>query len=466
MRVRAQGWRRRVLLAAVAGATLVAGAGTAVVLGQAGALPAPPAAPAVAPLPSRGPLLPLPAPDEPTPTAAGLSAAVDAVLADPALGGTLAVSVVDASTGAPLLERRAETLSLPASTAKIATAIAALTVLDPGARLETRVVAGPTPGDVVLVGGGDTTLASPAAERGYPDVARLDELAAQVRAALGAVPVQRVLVDDTLYSGELLGPGWKPSYVTEGSVAPVMALMVDAGRVRLDRRARHADPALAAGQALAELLRPAGAPPLAVDRAAADPGARVLGSVRGPTFAQLTEAMLLRSDNDIAESLARQVALAGGQPASFAGVAAALPRAIAPLLGTAGLGADVARLVDGSGLSRLNALAPGGLTRVLSAVVRGDLDRYAPVLTGLPVGGYSGTLSDRYRKGPALPAAGAVRAKTGTLNGVSALAGLVRTRDGRLLAFDVAADAVPLGATRRAEAALDRLVAAFAACGC
>jgi D-alanyl-D-alanine carboxypeptidase/D-alanyl-D-alanine-endopeptidase (penicillin-binding protein 4) len=49
---------------------------------------------------------------------------------------------------------------------------------------------------------------------------------------------------------------------------------------------------------------------------------------------------------------------------------------------------------------------------------------------------------------------------------VSALAGLVRTRDGRLLAFDVAADAVPSGATRRAEEALDRLVAAFASCGC
>jgi D-alanyl-D-alanine carboxypeptidase/D-alanyl-D-alanine-endopeptidase (penicillin-binding protein 4) len=466
VRVQARGRRGRALVAAVAGGTLVAAAGAAVVLERPGGPSTPVAAPTVAPVASRGPLLPLPAADELAPTRAGLAAAVDAVLADPALGGTLAVSVVDATTGEPLLEQRADTLSLPASTVKIATAVAALTVLDPRDRLETRVVAGPAPGDVVLVGGGDTTLASPGAEPGYPEVARLDDLAAQVRAALGPVALRRVLVDDTLYSGDVLGPGWKPTYVTEGSVAPVMALMVDAGRVRLDRRARHADPALAAARALAAQLQPAGAPPVAVERAAAAPRAAVLGTVRGPTVAQLTEAMLLRSDNDIAESLARQVALSGGQPASFAGVAAAVPQAIAPLLQAAGLGPDVARLVDGSGLSRLNALAPGGLTRVLAAVVRGDLDRYSPVLTGLPVGGYSGTLSDRYRKGPALPAAGVVRAKTGTLNGVSALAGLVRTRDGRLLAFDVAADAVPLGATRRAEAALDRLVGAFASCGC
>jgi D-alanyl-D-alanine carboxypeptidase/D-alanyl-D-alanine-endopeptidase (penicillin-binding protein 4) len=65
-----------------------------------------------------------------------------------------------------------------------------------------------------------------------------------------------------------------------------------------------------------------------------------------------------------------------------------------------------------------------------------------------------------------VPAAGAVRAKTGTLDGVSALAGLVLTADGRLLAFDVTADGVPTGATRGAEAALDRFAAALAGCGC
>jgi D-alanyl-D-alanine carboxypeptidase/D-alanyl-D-alanine-endopeptidase (penicillin-binding protein 4) len=88
------------------------------------------------------------------------------------------------------------------------------------------------------------------------------------------------------------------------------------------------------------------------------------------------------------------------------------------------------------------------------------------VLSGLPVAGFDGTLEKRFRTGPELPAAGVVRAKTGTLNGVSALAGLVRTRDGRLLAFDLTADSVPIGATLAAQRALDRLAAALAGCGC
>ena len=93
-------------------------------------------------------------------------------------------------------------------------------------------------------------------------------------------------------------------------------------------------------------------------------------------------------------------------------------------------------------------------------------ERLRPLLTGLPVAGFDGTLAERFRSPATLPAAGIVRAKTGTLEGVSALAGLVRTRDGRLLAFDLTADGVALGATWGAEAALDALAAALASCGC
>jgi serine-type D-Ala-D-Ala carboxypeptidase/endopeptidase (penicillin-binding protein 4) len=184
----------------------------------------------------------------------------------------------------------------------------------------------------------------------------------------------------------------------------------------------------------------------------------------------LVERMLARSDNDLAEALARQVALSQGQPASFAGGAVAVQAVLGPFLDEVGVGREAVALVDGSGLSRLDRLAPAALTRLLARVASDDgsdtAQRLAPVLTGLPVAGFSGTLMDRYRTGGGLPAAGVVRAKTGTLNGVSALAGLVRTADGRLLAFDLTADGVPLGATRRAEAALDRLAAALAACGC
>lgn len=457
------------LLGTVLTGTLAGGATGAVLLRDQVSAPATPAVEPTAapiPVPSRTPLLaPSGADDSPAPTAAGLAAQVDAVLADPAFGGRLAVSVLDTRTGAALLERGAATLLIPASTAKIVTAAAALTAVQPGTRLRTRVLAGTEPGEVVLVGGGDPLLASSEQAARDPDDARLDLLAMQTQFALIGTSITRVVVDDTLYSGPLVAPGWRDTYVPEGQVAPVTALMVDAGRVRPDRRARAADPPLAAGNAFAALLAAPGGPPVPVVRGTAAPGAVELAMVEGEPMSALVERMLVTSDNDLAEALARQVALATGAPASFDGVAQALTAASARLLEQAGVGAGAVRLVDGSGLSRSNVVAPGALTRLLT-VVAADPGRLAPVLTGLPVAGFSGTLVDRYRGGPGLPAAGVVRAKTGTLEGVSALAGLVRTADGRLLAFGLSADAVPQGGILRAQAALDRLAAGLASCGC
>ncbi|WP_324278120.1 D-alanyl-D-alanine carboxypeptidase [Blastococcus brunescens] len=82
-------------------------------------------------------------------------------------------------------------------------------------------------------------------------------------------------------------------------------------------------------------------------------------------------------------------------------------------------------------------------------------------MSGLPVAGYDGTLLDR---GDAGAAPGTVRAKTGTLLGVHALAGTVVTTDGRLLSFAVLADGS--ADELAAESALDDVAAALAGCGC
>jgi D-alanyl-D-alanine carboxypeptidase/D-alanyl-D-alanine-endopeptidase (penicillin-binding protein 4) len=442
-------------------AALAGGAAAAGVLD--GSAPAPAAvAPSPSPSPTavdRGALLPA-AQDGTPPGAAGLQAAVDRALADPALGGSLAVSVVDALTGEPLLQRSADVPLIPASTTKVATAVAALTSLPADLRLRTRVVAGATPGEVVVVGGGDPTLAGPSTPLRYPVPARLADLAARARAALGATAVTRVVVDDSLYTGERLAPGWKPTYVTEGQVAPVTALAVDGGRLRQGRGPRSPEPALAAGRAFASLLQPGAEVEVVRGTAAAD--AAPLAEVASPPVPQLVERMLVLSDNDLAEALARQVAIAAGQPASFAGGAQATAEALTGV----GVEPGAVRLADGSGLSRSNRIEPRVVTRLLVLAVDGEDEALAPVLTGLPVGGFDGTLAPRYRAGAALPAAGRVRAKTGTLNGVSALAGLLRTADGRLLAFDLTTNTVPLGATRQAERALDALAARLTACGC
>ncbi|KOG14249.1 D-alanyl-D-alanine carboxypeptidase, partial [Streptomyces viridochromogenes] len=84
-----------------------------------------------------------------------------------------------------------------------------------------------------------------------------------------------------------------------------------------------------------------------------------------------------------------------------------------------------------------------------------------PLLTGLPVGGFTGTLAGRYDTGS--PGAGLVRAKTGTLTGVNTLAGTVVTPDGRLLAFAFLAGRTP--SPYEAQPALDRLSTALAESG-
>jgi D-alanyl-D-alanine carboxypeptidase/D-alanyl-D-alanine-endopeptidase (penicillin-binding protein 4) len=155
------------------------------------------------------------------------------------------------------------------------------------------------------------------------------------------------------------------------------------------------------------------------------------------------------------------VAIAEGQPASFVGAAAATRTVLARL----GLPAGD-QLLDGSGLSAQDRVTPALLAALLRTAAGPARPQLHALVPGLPVSGYLGTLDDRYRTGPAALAAGQVRAKTGTLDGVSSLAGLVRGRDGRLLAFAVVADRVPVGGTLPAEAALDDVAAALAGCGC
>jgi D-alanyl-D-alanine carboxypeptidase/D-alanyl-D-alanine-endopeptidase (penicillin-binding protein 4) len=403
--------------------------------------------------------------DAPRPTPALIAAKIQSLFGDASLGGFVTASVVDVASAAPLFDLGGSTTVAPASTAKLLTAAAVLSARGPAYRIPTKVVAGRHPGQVIIVGGGDPTLAQ-GVTGSYPGAARLDQLAEQVKKALGDTPPTSVVVDSSLFVGATFASGWLVQDAKDGFISNITALMTDGARRNAKQvrspAPRFEQPDLAAGQQFAKLL---GVPAnqVTLEPGAASGPAQQLGVVESPAVARLVEIMLGESDNIVAEALARQIALARGVPASFEGAADATMDALREL----GLPTGGFHLADGSGLSHLNRISAQLLTAVLVHAASSDRPELRAILSGLPVAAYSGTLVDRFRSaGNGGAAAGVVRAKTGTLGGfhVSALAGIAVDADGRLLAFSI----VTNGATNTfaAQNALDRIAAAIASCGC
>ncbi|WP_069764634.1 D-alanyl-D-alanine carboxypeptidase/D-alanyl-D-alanine-endopeptidase [Streptomyces sp. LUP47B] len=412
---------------------------------------------------------PLPAPSAPSvltalggaantvksaPTGRALATVLDPLLGNTALGTRHTAAVVDVASGKRLYGAGAGTALTPASTTKIATAVAALSALGADHRLVTRAALEADTKELVLVGGGDPTLTARADDGG--GWASLRELAEQTATALKKRDITTVTLsyDKTLYAGSEIHP-----IGVNDNLAPVSALMVD--EARTDDTAsgpapRTTDPAADATRAFARFLSDHGIRTSSPGPSKATGRAENLAEVLSPPLSALVERMLTNSDNDIAEALARQTALADRQRADFAGGG----KAIRAQLKKLGLPLAGAGFHDGSGLDRADRLTADLLTSLL--VKAGDPAHpdLRPALTGLPVAGFTGTLTSRYTDG----AAGVVRAKTGTLTGVNTLAGTVVDRDGRLLAF-----AFLTSDTRdpaAAQSALDRTASALAACGC
>ncbi|WP_442933274.1 D-alanyl-D-alanine carboxypeptidase/D-alanyl-D-alanine endopeptidase [Micromonospora psammae] len=466
------------VLVALAGAAFVVRPGP--VAGWLGDGRPAPAASARAPEPDPSPVLAGPDAGAPEPTPDGVRAAVEPLLSAPELGTRVNLSVVDVTSGNSLYARGGDDGTTPASVTKLVTGVTVLAARGPGHRIPTRAVAGANPGEVVLVGGGDPTLAIDG-KGFYPGAARLDDLAKQVKQALGGTAPTKVVVDSTLFPGPVHGPGWDEDIPTEGFGASISALMTDgarrdpvSARKNFDdthgAAARDPRPDLAAGRSFARLLGLSttdvakGSAPAAGGNPAAGapaPGTE-LGKVESLPMIRLVDIMISDSDNVVAEALARQVALARNQPGSFAGGAAAMDAVVAEL----GLPADEISLADGSGLSRTNRISPSLLTDLIALAGNGSRPELAAVFGGLPVGGWSGTLKERYQVAATSAGAGVVRAKTGTLTGVQAISGLVTTADGRLLAFAVLTDQAPAGDPDVPRRALDRITGALAACGC
>jgi D-alanyl-D-alanine carboxypeptidase/D-alanyl-D-alanine-endopeptidase (penicillin-binding protein 4) len=409
------------------------------------------------------------------PTARGLAAMLGRELPSAVTGAGLGIEVSDAATGRILYSDNADEPATPASTTKLVTAVASLAALGAGARFTTAVrQAG---GTIVLTGGGDPTLAVneyPSAD--YPRPATLAQLAAGTARALRAQGRRSVRLgyDIALFSGPDLAPGWNEGDIALGDVTPIVALEADQGRLTaggaleddddpVNYRPRTDDPAGMTAAAFAGMLIRYGITVTGTPAQAAAPAsAPVLASVSSPPLAAIVEQMLVESNNVIAETLARHVAIALGLPATFSGAAAADMTELRRLGIT-----TPASLVDGSGLSPDDKIAPETLVRVLATAAGRPALRGA--LSGLPVAGFNGTLSagGSVFGGIGGAARGLVRAKTGNLSTVATLAGLVEDKAGALLLFAIMAPRVPsAGQLPQAATAIDAAAAGLAGCGC
>jgi len=415
----------------------------------------PPPPPAVTAKPSIVPV----AATAPPPTQSTLAATLAPVVADPNLG-KLGGRVTDAMTGEELWQQLDDVRLRPASTNKTLTTAAALLALDREARVTTRVVAADQPGTVVLVGGGDPTLsaAPPGQDTWYHGAARISDLAGQVRRS-GVTPTA-VQVDTSLFSGPSMAPGWDPGDIEGGDIAPIESVMLDAGRIQpaTDQSSRSVTPALDAGRALAAAL---GVDPRQVTIAGhpTPTGARQLGAVQSAPLIERLNEMMNISDNVMAECIAREVAASMHRPLSFAGAV----DAVTNRLNTAHVDTGGTALQDSSGLSVDDRLTAKTLDSVVQAAAGPDQPAMRPLLDVLPIAGGSGTLSDRFldTAGNAGPA-GWLRAKTGSLTAVNALAGVVTDRSGRVLTFAlISNDAGPTGRT-----AIDSVATTLWSCGC
>lgn len=318
---------------------------------------------------------------------------------------------VDLTSGQVVYEANADRALAPASTEKLAVSFAALRLLGPGYRFRTE-VAGEGEldgrvwrGDLFLVGYGDPTLA----------IADLDALARDVKAWGIRRVTGRIVGDETHFDANRAAPGWKPSFLGLES-PPLSALSVD----EVDIRGAN-ESAAAAARAFASALARRGVSVSGRAVARARPAELFpLAQDLSDPLSEIVRHMNRESDNFVSEMLLKEL----GAAAARHGSTAAGSEIVRETLVEAGVPVDGVRIVDGSGLSRLDRLTAKSLVAILHAGATDPEIRDAFV-TSLAVAGISGTLKTRLVR---RPTRGRVIAKTGTTSQASALAGFVRRR--------------------------------------
>ncbi len=181
-------------------------------------------------------------------------------------------------------------------------------------------------------------------------------------------------------------------------------------------------------------------------------GATVLHLHRSRPLAEIAKALMKDSINLYAEAVLR---LATGPAGGIRTTDAALDAARARLESW-GIPREGIQMVDGSGLSRRDVIAPETLLAILQRFY--DASGASPWMQSMAVAGRDGTLENRMK---ATPAEGMAIGKTGSLSNVRTLAGYVMTADGEPLTFAIMANNFE-GPASGAVATIDKMVVRLA----
>lgn len=331
----------------------------------------------------------------------------------------------------------------PASTQKSFVALAALLAVPAGERYRTTLsaaqepVAGVVRGPLWVYGSGDPYLTD----------AGLKAMAADLRAKGVTTVTGDLLLDDSRYDAKRRADGWKSSWVPEQS-GPLSSFAVDRNARRTDS-AYLTDPALPNAVALRNHIRAAGIRIGTVKRNRVPAGAVVVTErVSGPVEA-VVRRMMKDSDNFAAELVLKEL----GRRLRDSGTSVDGLASVRQLLGDEGV--PVGAGADGSGLSRYDRPTTDGELRLLSV---GDASPVrAAFRASMPIACRDGTLKTRFC---GTAAEGRLSAKTGTLDGVRALAGYTKTRSGRVVRFSFILTSFT--SSTQARAAMDRAAVVLA----
>ena len=439
--------------------------------------------------------IPPPAPPKMSEAVQRLQAKIEATLNDPLLASSnVGVKIVSLETGETLYEKDAEKLYHPASTMKLITAATALVKLGPNYRFETTLYADPVEnsqilGNIYLKGGGDPVFNTNDLEKMVERLMEMDTKDLQ----------GDIIVDETYFDAIRRGKGWMWDDGPIGGYYPHLSaltinrngvlvrispgnkvgdparvhldpstqymkivneattvgqsektrltikrkdesteenvLMIDGvmaiGQPEMNRRVDVLDPALYCGTLLREILAKRGVTLQGKVRYGEVPEeATTITKHVSPPLSRILWEMNKPSDNLIAELLLKTI---GAELRGAPGTAEKGLGAISNLLGIIGMDRRYYTFADGSGVSRYNLVTASLLTDLLVYMFH-NFVVMPEYLASLPVGGVDGTLTRRMR---GMTAEGVLRAKTGTLRGLTALAGYTVTADGETVAFSI-----------------------------